>query len=189
MRMRFIILILMSFLPTLLFAVNDFEFLNKELKKNYHSDRVVIWGTVCAECNGFSQSKFILMNEIGSNIQTRVVVIDKNFGKSIKSIDSVFIDNKLQDFFSYSKENYLQLKQNFDSTYYILNLIRDTHNPASYTLQPTTGECYFFGIYNEGIFSFVSVRKDDVNLLFKTTNTLWTLISLLINHKFEFDLK
>jgi len=53
---------------------------------------------------------------------------------------------------------------------------------------PTTGWCYFLGVYTKEKFDFVSIRKrQGINALFLDTRNLWMLASLLRNQWSQID--
>jgi len=179
--------ILIAF-PCKLWAQNDFEPLKKELESFNAKDTVIIWGQTCGECGGIYQTQYYLTYTSGTGIRSKAIVFNNRFGEVKKTYDSVFACDNCNIITEFAANNYASISKNFDSTSDILNVIKTSD--STFDVIPTTGWCYFIGIYTNGKYDFVSLKRNNgINALFLRARNLWTLAGLLRNRWPEINLE
>lgn len=182
--MRYLLTMIVICLSFLSRAQGDFKLLKKELASFTDNDTVIVFGTFCASCNGFSQSKYYL-SKTG---ESKMFIANYQNGKSKKIFDTTFKCLDCTAIIKYAKRNNRHISAQFDSSDNLLAYNRISGHDTTFSIIPAQGECYFLGIYTNGDFIYSFFRKrQNINQCFDKGNYFWTYYSLLKNQWMHVD--
>lgn len=166
-------------------AQGDFKLLKKELANFDRNDTVVVFGTFCGSCSGFSQNVYYLSKAV----QSKMIIINYEFGKSKKVFDSTFSCSDCTIVVDFAKNNYESVSHQFDSSLYLFMHQRIAGRDTLYSVLSHQGQCYFLGVYSKNDFIYTFFRMgQNINRCFVEGNYLWTYFSLLRNQWPQIDI-
>jgi hypothetical protein len=165
---------------------SEFALLRKELKSFAKGDTVVVFGTFCGHCNGFSQQIYYLSSAKG----TKMYIANHEDNEAVKIYDTTFQCRECPAIVSYAKNNYNLISEQFSRSRYLLSSKFVVGQKTYGTPAVREGWCYFIGLYNESNLDYTFFSKfTNINLCFVEGNQMWTIVSLLINQWPNVELK
>lgn len=157
---------------------SEFALLRKELKSFAKGDTVVVFGTICSDCNGFSQQIYYLSSAKG----TKMYIANYESNEAVKIYDTTFQCPECFAIVSYAKSNYKLISEQFSRAIYLLSNKVVKGQKTSVTRVSNSGLCYFIGLYSENDLDYTFFNKGtNINFCFVEGNQMWTFFSFLKN--------
>lgn len=157
---------------------SEFALLRKELKSFSKDDTVVVFGTICSDCNGFSQQIYYLSSAKG----TKMYIANYESNEAVKIYDTTFQCRECPAIVSYAKNNYNLISEQFSGAMNLLfNKFVTDKGTFGYAMSGR-GRCYFIGLYSKNNLNYTFFNNGtNINLCFVEGNQMWTFFSFLKN--------